>query len=100
MPMPEEIPCSSCDKPATWAVTLPYDDEDKAGHLLAYCDTCRHDDSKVAASIPLELVDEDMFVGLYAGGFTRSNPGIATAVLFGEEMPTLAERARRVLPPD
>ncbi len=96
--MNRDVSCSSCDNPASWAVTLPYDDEETAGHLSAYCNRCRHADSNIAASIPLELVDEDVFVGLYAGGFTRSDPGIATAVLFGEEMPTVAERARRALP--
>lgn len=96
--MAEDIPCSSCSNPATWAVTAPYDEGGPAGRLLAYCHPCRQEHSNVAASIPLELVGEDLFVGLYAGGFTRSDPDLATSILFGTEMPSLAERARRAIP--
>lgn len=98
--MSEEITCSSCERQASWAVTLPYEEGDTAGELTAYCDRCREEHSEVVTSIPLDILDEEAFVGLYSSGMTRTDPGIATRVLFGSEMPSLADRARHAIPPD
>ncbi|CAN5839456.1 hypothetical protein BH23ACT5_BH23ACT5_12710 [soil metagenome] len=80
--MAEDIPCSSCSKPAAWAVTAPYDEGDPAGRLLAYCHPCRREHSDVAASIPLELVDEGEAVrtGLLEGSAGCSAPAMGVAL--------------------
>lgn len=98
--MSDDIICSSCERKASWAVTLPYEDGDTAGELTAYCERCRREHPEIVASIPLDLLDEESFVGLYSSGLTRTDPGIATMVLFGTERSSLADRARHALPPD
>lgn len=94
--MVSEPICSSCGGPPIWAVTVRENPDERPGELLAVCDACRWDQSDVAVSVPLDVVDEDTFADLYATGLIRTEPGLATRILFGEERPGLASR---VLPP-
>jgi hypothetical protein len=48
----------------------------------------------ITVSIPLGLVDEDMFVELYRLGYTESSPETAAEIVFGEERPNAAARAK------
>lgn len=97
--MTREIPCSTCQATADWVVTVTESDEDKAGELKAMCSLCRRKDETVTASIPVELVDEDTLVGLYASGYVQTDPGIAVRLVFGESVPSIEDRARHALPP-
>lgn len=75
-----------------WAVTVRDDPAARPGNLLAVCDACRWDQPDIAVSVPLEVVDDDTFAGLYATGLIRTEPGLATRILFGDERPGLAAR--------
>lgn len=90
------VRCANCGEPAEWLVTIPYSD-DKAGRILVYCDNCRNRGMPIHVSIPLKLVDEDLFVELYRLGYTESEPETAAEVVFGEERPDLAAKARQHL---
>lgn len=73
---------------------MPYSDG-KAGRVLVNCNDCRNRDVPILVSIPLELVDEDLFVELYRLGYTESEPETAVEIVFGEERPDLAAKARQ-----
>ena len=87
-----EPTCSTCESPPIWAVTVRDDPEERPGQLLAMCDSCRRRQDDVAVSIPLDVVDEDTFADLYATGLVRTEPGLATRIIFGEERPGLVHR--------
>lgn len=87
-----ERTCSTCESPPIWAVTVRDDPEERPGQLLAMCDACRRTQPNVAVSIPLDVVDDDTFADLYATGFVRTEPGLATRIIFGEERPGLVDR--------
>lgn len=90
--MVSEPICSTCGGPPTWAVTVRDEPDERPGNLLALCDSCRWDQPDVALSVPLDVVDEDTFADLYATGLIRTEPGLATRILFGVERPGLAAR--------
>jgi hypothetical protein len=89
----------NCGQPAEWLVTIPYS-VGKIGRVLVYCDECRNRPTPIAVSIPLEFVDEDMFVELYRRGYTESAPAFAAQIVFGEERPEVAARAKEYLKHD
>ena len=62
-----------------------------------YCHDCRMERDNIGVSIPIEMVDEDLFVDLYVRGFTASDPDIAAEIVFGEASPGLVERLNAVL---
>ncbi len=84
--------CAACGGTPTWAVTVRDEPEERPGRLLALCDACRADQSAVAVSIPLDVLDEDTVADLYINGFIRTEPGLASRMLFGEERPGLVAR--------
>jgi hypothetical protein len=47
----------------------------------------------VSVSIPLSLVTEDLFVGLYEAGLTASDAEIACGIVFGVRRKRVIERA-------
>jgi len=92
----DPVHCANCGQPAEWLVTLPYSDG-LAGRVLVYGNDCRNRDMPILVSISLEMVDEYMFVEMYRLGYTESSPDTATEIVFGEERPDLAARAKRHL---
>lgn len=90
------VRCSSCGQPAEWLVTVGYNG-DRTGRVLAHCTDCRKGDIPTLVSVPLELVDENMFVDLYRLGYTGSTPDVAAEIVFGEPRPEAAARAQRHL---
>ncbi len=66
--------------------------------VLVYCPACRASKQEiVCVSVPLELVDEDLFVGLYEIGATASAPEIACDITFGSAPASLVERVSKAL---
>ena len=91
------VPCSSCGVDAQWLVTMPHE-PDGPGRLLVYCTACRISKSgTVAVSIPLSMADDDTFVALYRDGLTKSDPDLATLIVFGASRDDLVERVSNYL---
>ena len=90
--------CSSCGEQARWAVTLPYNPDDRAGRLLAYCQVCR-ERATSGLAIPLEFMTDDLFVALYEKGFTASLPDVTTETIFGQVREDLVQRVGPYLDP-
>lgn len=91
--------CSSCggQQDLTLVTSGDYsaDGDPPAGRILLYCRPCREerDGSWFLSIIPLQLVDEDLFVDLYRKGLTGSDPEIAADIVFGQPRPDLADHA-------
>ena len=86
VPGRERPRCSSCgDVDDLHVVTLPYGQGNRAGRLLVYCRECRRERQKhFGIDVPLADVTITAFVGLYADGFTESDPETAAGIVFGE----------------
>jgi hypothetical protein len=92
------VTCSSCGSDDHLnLVTLLYDDGANAGRVLVYCRDCQAERRNLGLSIPIEMVDEDLFVDLYTRGFTESDPEMAVAIVFGGARPDVAARAAGAL---
>lgn len=70
-----------------------------AGRLLVYCAGCRARpdlSAPFSVSLPLSLVTEAVFAGLYPT-YTRSSPSQASAIVFGEHRAKAVEGARQAM---
>ncbi len=62
-----------------------------------HCHKCRVDRDNIGISIPIEMLNEDLFVDLYIRGLTESDPDMAVKIVFGEAPAELVERVNLVL---
>ena len=91
--------CSSCGGvEQLFLVTALIFGEDTPGRLLWYCRPCRYkvqaSERSLEVAIPLELVDEHVFVRLYELKLTASSPPQACEIVFGEVNERIARRAQ------
>ncbi len=79
-------------------MTVSYDGVSETGRLLVYCHLCReHFKKLLLVNVPLNEVNSEVWLNLYASGRTQSDPTTACEIVFGKVIHNIVKQAEDIL---